>query len=231
MIQKDVCKYVASLYKDNYMESITLLSKPNNGKSLVEDERCEYNFDNITKAIYSNRDVPASADALFVSDKIVLFTEFKTGFKRKITYDNLDYSKLSCPKFPNITCDEYGKLLIDKSKLEVSELLDSLKFKAIESYITLEKYILPHCLDISEKRQRVVFCVVIDDVVDDLEDGLLELSNEISENNSFSNVKSSLERFVSVPLNDDDSFFYDEVIVKSPYDYKKYISKFMDETK
>lgn len=213
------------------MESITSLSRPNNGKSLVEDERCEYNFDDITKAIYNNRDVPASADALIASDKVVLFTEFKTGFIRKITCDTLDYSKLSCPNFPDVTCNEYGKLLIDKSELEVSELLDSLKFKAIESYITLEKYILPHCFDLSEKGQRVVFCVVIDDAVEDLEDGLLELANQVSENNSFSKVRSSLERFVAVPLNDGDIFFYDEIIVKSPYDYKKYISRFMDESK
>lgn len=42
---------------------------------------------------------------------------------------------------------------MDKGNLETAELLDSIKFKAIESYLTLEKKLLPLCMDFPNDKQ------------------------------------------------------------------------------
>ena len=89
MIQKDLCNYITSEFSD-YLEPIFLLSKSTEGKVLVKDERKLYNFDKITEKVYNNLKVPSSADALFATSKELLFTEFKSGFKRKISEETID---------------------------------------------------------------------------------------------------------------------------------------------
>lgn len=228
MIQKDLCGYITTRFSKS-LEPISSLSKSDKGKVLVDDKRKSYNFDKITEIVYDNKKVPASADALLATDKEVLLTEFKSGFKRKISKKNLDYSRLTCPDDKTKVCKEYGDLLIEKGNLESEELLDSLKFKAIESYITLEKRILPVCDDLlTTKQVRLVFGVVIDDYVDSMEDTLTELAGIGSSSNTVTNIKDALSRFVGLEDVDNIDYYYDEVIVFSPYEYGKYINRFFE---
>ncbi len=91
---------------------------------------------------------------------------------------------------------------MDKGNLETAELLDSIKFKAIESYLTLEKKLLPLCMDFpNDKRVRVIFCVVMI-------------------------IKAALSRFINLKTSDNKDYFYDEIKVCSPYEYTRYISQF-----
>lgn len=224
MVDKDLHAYVSCAFFD-LLEPISVLSKSDAGKVLVDDKRVCYNFDKITEKVYPNAKPPSSADALSITNKMVLFTEFKSGFKRKISRETLDYNQLKCPQDESKTCTDFAKILISKMDLETKELLDSLKFKAIESYITLEKKLLPLCPPLASKNKlRTVFCVVIDDYVDNMENTLLELSGAHSSSNAFANVKSSLSRFINLKSADNNDFYYDEIKVLSPYEYQQYIS-------
>lgn len=227
MIQKDLCNYITSEFSD-YLEPISLLSKSTEGKVLVKDERKLYNFDKITEKVYNNLKVPSSADALFATSKELLFTEFKSGFKRKISEETIDYNKLTCPDDNTKICKDYAKLLIDKGKLETKELLDSLKFKAIESFVTLEKKLFAFCpASVPENKHiKVIFCVVIDDYIDSMEDTLTELADKPSASNTLTNVRASLSRFVGLKTSDGQDYFYDEIKVLSPYEYTQYINRF-----
>ncbi|MDE5910110.1 MAG: hypothetical protein K2H52_15410 [Lachnospiraceae bacterium] len=227
MVQKDLCNCITSEFS-NYLEPISLLSKSTEGKVLVRDERKLYNFDKITQKVYNNTKVPSSADALLISSRGLLLTEFKSGFKRKISEETIDYSRLTCPDDNTKICKDYAKLLIDKGKLETSELLDSLKFKAIESFVTLEKKLFSLCSGgITEnKHVKVIFCVVIDDYIDSMEDTLTELADKPAVSNTLSNVRLSLSRFVGLKTTDGKDYFYDEVKVLSPYEYTRYIDRF-----
>lgn len=225
MISKDLYSYITNAFVDD-LESISVLSRSTQGKVLVDDSRKLYNFDKITEHVYNNIKVPSSADSLLVTNKIVLLTEFKSGFKRKISKESIDYTKLTCPSDETKICSDYGDLLIEKGKLETEELIDSIKFKAIESYITLEKMLFPLCGS-SSRKLRIVFCVVIDDYVDNMEDSLLELAEATSSNNTYTSVKESLSRLVNVKTQDMEDLYYDEVKVLSPYEYKMYISSYI----
>lgn len=225
MIQKNLYSYITSTFSTD-LEPISTLSKSTKGKVLVKDERFLYNFDEITKKAYNNVKTPSSADALLITNNIILLTEFKSGFKRKISKETIDYSKLTCPDDKTKTCKDYANLLISKGKLETNELLDSLKFKAIESYMTLDKKILPLCANYSNNVHiKVIFCVVIDDYIDSMEDTLSELANKPSSSNTLTNIKSSLSRFVKLKTSDDKDYFYDEIKVFSPYEYIQYLNQ------
>ncbi len=116
---------------------------------------------------------------------------------------------------------------MDKGNLETAELLDSIKFKAIESYLTLEKKLLPLCMDFpNDKRVRVIFCEVIDDYVDSMEDTLAELARKPSASNTLTIIKAALSRFINLKTSDNKDYFYDEIKVCSPYEYTRYISQF-----
>lgn len=224
MIQKNISMYINKEFSDE-LEPISDLSKSTAGKVLVKDDRCLYNFDSITKKIYKFKKVPSSVDALFVTNKVLLLTEFKSGFKRRISKESIDYKKLTCPKNNKIICKDYGEMLIRKADLETQELLDSVKFKAVESYITLEKQIFPRCMNLPiANKLRVVFCVVIDDYIDDMENTLAELAGTSTIPNSFESIKNALSRFVQIKTADNEDFYYDEIKVFSPYEYKHYLN-------
>lgn len=226
MIQKDLYSYITATFPDD-LEPVSALSKSTKGNVLVKDERSLYNFDVITKKVYNNLKTPSSADALLVTSGIILLTEFKSGFKRKISKETLDYHKLTCPDDSTKICKDFADLLVSKGNLETAELLNSIKFKAIESYLTLEKKLLPLCMDFpNDKRARVIFCVVIDDYVDSMEDTLAELAHKSLVSNTLTVIKSSLSRFINLKTSDNRDYFYDEVKVLSPYEYTQYISQF-----
>ena len=121
MIQKDLYTYIINNFEE-FLEPISSLSKSKDGKILVNDDRVLYNFDNITKKAYNYKKVPASADSIIVTKNTVLLTEFKSGFKRKISEETIDYNKLTCPYNSSKICKDYGDLLISKGNMETNEL-------------------------------------------------------------------------------------------------------------
>ena len=231
MITKDIGSYISTECKDS-LKSITKLSKSKGNVSLVLDERKLYDYDEITEKLHNYIKCPASADSVLIKGKLVAFIEFKSGFKKRITKKNFQLDKLTCPydKKKEWVCKEYGKLLLDKLELESRELLDSIKMKAIESYITLEKKIIPLCEDITSKKKiRLSYWVVVDyedSAIDMLEDTLAELGEISSEDNPISDIKNSLGRFVGQRDVDNQSYYYDEVEVFTPEEFLKQLDRF-----
>lgn len=69
MITKDIKSYLASNYSD-YRKTVSELSRSDEGKVLVKDERKLYCFDDITEALYPQK-TPDSADAVYATNKKV----------------------------------------------------------------------------------------------------------------------------------------------------------------
>ncbi|MBR5598294.1 MAG: hypothetical protein IKW30_12960 [Lachnospiraceae bacterium] len=221
MITKDIKSYLLNNYS-NYLETISEMSKSDNGESLVNDERKLYNFDKITEEIYTNK-TPESADSLYVSDKRVYFVEYKSGFKKRITKDNFDKKQMLCYKDNQTYCEEYGKLFFKNQKREDKILRNSIQFKAIESYMTFMEEIMPKSED-DGKGKKLVYCVVVDDYVENMEDILNGLAGKSSETNTITSMRQSLSRFGKTPKK---NYYYDEINVFSPYEFKKFVTKNM----
>ena len=224
MITKDIGSYMSAAYNVD-LKSITELSESKKGISLISDERKLYDYDEITKRLHNYVKYPTSADSVLVKGKLVAFVEFKSGFKKKITKKNFQLNKLTCPydKKKEWICKEYGKMLLDKLDLESEELLDSIKMKAAESYITLEKKIVPHCEDIAYgKKIQLLYWVVVDyedSAIDVLEDTLTELGKTSAEDNPISDIKKSLDRFVGQKDVNNQGYYYDEIEVFTPENF------------
>lgn len=224
MITKDIEHYFRTAYTE-HLASITELSKSDKGGSLVKDTRKLYHFDDITKNAYHLKKVPTSADAVLVSDKMIVFVEFKSGFRQNITKKSLDRSKLTCCRDKRIVCDDYGRILLELQKKKRNELIDSIKMKAVESYITLEKKIMPLCME-SDSNVRMIYCVVMDsEEVDTTQDILQELAREESEENPITAVRRSLRRFVGNIGADGQTYLYDKVEVFTPYEFKLFLDR------
>lgn len=215
-----------SLKQKKYLKTITELSKSDGSSvSLVEDDFNMLDFDAITKDLFSKQSLPTSADALHVSKSFVELVEFKTGFKQKITKDTRDKHKAKCDKIQteDYICDEYWKCFFDRQDKERKLLIESIKFKAIDSYITLEKMLLPLCRD-SDKTEltKLKFTVVIDEnEIDNMENVLAELSGrKTTKNNCFTSIRNSLDRFKVQKDSDGVEYFYDEIRVVSSSEYK-----------
>ena len=72
--------------KKSYRE---LSAKSNKSVSLLLSDKTEaYDFDDITKYIFPKY-TPSSADAILIKTNKIILIEFKGGFERKISEDNL----------------------------------------------------------------------------------------------------------------------------------------------
>lgn len=220
MITKDVQAYATSNW-GSYLSSITELSKSDEGISLVQSPIQLYNFDEICKSLFAHGKVPTSADGLEFFKKSVEFVEFKSGFKQRITKYNFDPAQGQCPE-PNVNkvCEEYWKLFFKNQKANISKLISSIRYKAIESYISLEKQIFPHCQDIDTPVHLKLVVVIDEDEVDCIEDTYSELAgNTDDKNNHFSAIRTALHRLVNQQDANGNAYFYDDIEVLSVQDY------------
>lgn len=119
--------------------TVTKLSKSDKGTSLVKSNFEMFNFDAIIRSIYKS-DEPSSADAIFFSKGNLHLVEFKTGFYQKVRKRRSDFNEeIAKCKHLGAICDDYWKQFTERQDKEIEILLDSLKLKAIETYIFLEK--------------------------------------------------------------------------------------------
>ena len=223
MITKDIKSYLASNYTD-YLKSVSELSKSDNGKILVKDERELYCFDGITEALYPQK-TPESADAVYASDKKIFFVEYKSGFKKKITKENFDKRRMSCYENEEKYCEAYAELFFKNQKNENKGLYHSLQFKAVESYMTFFKEIVPKSDEDEEKTGKLlIYCVVVDDYVESMEDILNDLAKKSSETNTMENIRNSFSRFRTTSNKD---YYYDDIKVFSPHEFIEFMNQNM----
>lgn len=215
MITKDIESYLASNYSD-YRKTVSELSRSDEGKVLVKDERKLYCFDDITEALYPQK-TPDSVDAVYATNKKVFFVEYKSGFKKKISKSNFNKKLMSCYDDEEKYCEAYAKLFFKNQKNEDEILRHSIHFKAVESYITFIKEIIPKCEeDESQRSKLLIYCVVIDDYVENMEDILNDLAKKSSETNTMESIRKSLSRFRKAENKD---YYYDDIKVLSPHEF------------
>jgi len=228
MIKKDFGKYL----HDNFSESLSTINEvskdSNSNISLVKNETKVFNFDTITQNLFVDSDcTPTSVDAISIKGKDINLIEFKTGFKKKISKENRDKNKSKCERINEI-CEDYWDIFFKKQDIESKELITSIKFKSIESYITLEKKLFPKCIE-SDVNYNLNLVIVIDeDNVDSMEDTLICLSgnpSHLEKNNVYARIKKSLNRVkLQKDVNNKD-YYYDKIDVYSAYEYHKLLEK------
>ena len=219
MIEKDLQKYAEDNW-GGYMQSVTELSARDDGAgSLVESGAVMYNFDAITESLSPPGKQPASVDALAVSAKAVDLIEFKTGFRRRITKENYNEDLLRCERISGNVCQEYRDLLFKEQEKEVEVLRAAMRDKAVESYITLEKMILPLCAD-ADVHIPLRLTAVIDFAPDEgIEDTLAELACAAPDDNPFTSLRSSLQRLTGLCDAAGERYYFDEISVLSAEDF------------
>jgi hypothetical protein len=207
-----------------YKDTITNISKDDKGQSLVSSDKQIYHFDKKIVPNFFNEShlFPSSADGICILENDINVIEFKKGFKRRITKNNFDVKIAECNETHSV-CEKYWDLFWKNLEKEKNELLDSLKLKAIETYVTLEKHIFPLC-EKKDKKININFIVVIDsDGIDETEDILEELSTNPTEtsNNDFKTVRNSLARLKTSTLK---NYYYDNIKVFSSTTFLKIVS-------
>lgn len=220
MIQKDLYAYAAASWSD-FLRSVTELSESdNNGEPLVESSVQMYCFDSICEVLFPNGKIPTSADGIDVTPQFIRFVEFKSGFKKRITKENFNEEEGRCEATQTV-CKVYWNLFFKEQEKETSELIASIRLKALESYLTLEKQLLPHCQDALEPIP-VVFTAVIDgDAVENMMDTLAQVSGKrVVADTSIAKVRKALSRLAGIKDADGNDYCYDRIEVFSAQDYK-----------
>lgn len=206
-----------------YAQPFTEISKNNHTNiPLVNDDTIAYNFDSICKSMFSEDKAPASADGLSIHSHYIELVEFKTGFKQRITKDNFDTQKGACEKTGKV-CDLYWELFFDNQKRKIKELVASIRLKAIESYITLEKQLFPLFTDDVNPIKIHLTIVIDEDGIDEMEDTLAELSGSVAKGkNIYQDIRCSLSRLNKMTDAEGKSYYYDNIDIISFKDFEKH---------
>lgn len=221
MTIKNLSQFATANWEE-YKTSITVASSSRSGAALVENESEVYNFDEICKSFFESSDRPSSTDGLNFEKNNIHLIEFKSGFKQKITKDTFNDSLGKC-KIAGIICDDYWNLFWENQDRKIKELIESIRLKAIESYLFLEKKVFPICDDNENERQsKLILTVVVDeDGVDGIEDILAGLSEkEPQTNNSLNSIRQSLKRLTNKKDSLGNTYLYDEIEVLTVKDFE-----------
>ncbi len=229
MLTKNIDKFAREKWIcEEYYNTITKISDTGNGNSLVMSPQKMFWFDHISSDLYTcKNNMPTSVDGIIITEHVIYFVEFKTGFKKKITTKNFDIEKATC-SYKGDICRDYWDLFSKTQKKETEQLIDSIRDKAIESYITLEKKLAPHFIDLDEtQKYRLVFIAVIDEnEIDNMEATLGDLCSKDSiSNNCFSDIRKSLQRCLNQRDVCGHDYYYDEIKVMSSSDFISFINQ------
>ena len=229
MIEKEVKEFAEKNWS-HYIKSISECSKPSKDKApLVESEIEVYCFDDICKKYFDENRLPASVDCVDFTEKEIYLVEFKSGFREKITKENYTPPFQASDEETLRALDLCKEYFFKNRDLENNELRNSLKLKAVESYMAFEKRILDACSEISSPRKLILYIVVDIDVNDIEEDVLGSLVSEkkgknIAKGNPLEEIRQSLTRYMGVEDISKKGYFYDDVRVCSAVEFSKILS-------
>ena len=178
-----------------------------------------YNFDSVCKSIFESNTMPTSTDGLNFSRGTIELIEFKSGFKQRITEYNFNPEEGKCTHKGQV-CKDYWDLFFKNQELKISQLISSIRFKAIESYITLEKRVFPLCQDVVTPISLKLL-VVIDSIEDTYAElaGNTDTENTVAKHNPLSALQSALCRLKNLHDANNNDYLYDCIEVLSVQDY------------
>ncbi len=204
------------------------MAQEERSKSLVVDDNTRlYSFDAISADFYPEDVRPTSADALYFTKKGIGFVEFKTGFVQKISKVNFDRSKAKCSKITHeeYVCKDYWDIFKKKQDHEQKILVEALRLKAIESYITLEKKLLPRTkFQADLKKIHKCLTIVIDmEPVANMHENLSALAGVSTDDDApKQKIAAALQRLKC--RGEEHPFFYDEICVMSASEFKNFVT-------
>ena len=227
-------KNFADTYWNNskFKKTVSELSQQKSQKnlSLVEDDYQLYDFDEICRYYCnlsnSSSKEPASADALLITKKYLEVIEFKSGFARRITRENLTRSEVyKCPHLKDI-CKDYWDKFFEVREKEKDELKNNLKLKAVESYIFLEKQIFcnKNCESLSKPIQLKLKIVIDVDPVT-IEEEMLSSTKDKNFETLRKALRDSLKRFLIQKDINNQGYYYDSIDVKSSLEFKSELNR------
>ena len=219
MIKVDLQQYANGNWGKN-IKTISEISRFGD-ECMVESDGEMYCFDDIVSDIFPEDSKPASVDGISFEKNAVYLFEFKTGFYDRININNLDAEKAKCDKTGSV-CGEYWRLFGKNRDQEKRMLRDSIRMKAIESYITLEKKIFPKCEKVNGSLSKIVYWVVIDsepvNAEEDILGSLTEKGTPLS--NEHEKIRQALKRFKLQKDEYGADYYYDEIKVLSASEFK-----------
>lgn len=231
MINKNIAQYFRIKWSAHY-KTVTETSKIDDTKSLVIANNQEYKFDDIIQETFSDNNCPNSVDAVRFVDNGCFFVEYKSGFRDNITVKNLQ-SPVKCTDYQGVECTRFYEFYCDARNKAKGALILALEMKAIESYVFLEKYILP-LSGKPEDKIPLILHIVID--IDPVE-RMIEIQKEVltekeSKNINIKKINDSFKRlkncFKSYNKSYNDDYYFDEVKVWSSSEYEIYLKKILN---
>ena len=209
---------------DAYQTTISVASANTTGETLVASEKPIYNFDDICKTLFPEDKRPSSADGIYFFGSEIHFVEFKSGFKQNVTKKNFDPERGKCRvEGVNRVCKDFWDIFWENQDRKIKELISKIRFKAVDSYIILEKLVLPNCADhLPGRSSQLVFTVVIDeDGVDGIEDSLADVSQkDVKIDNPLISIRQSLNRLLKQKDAKGNDYFYDRIEVLTATDFE-----------
>lgn len=219
----------AEAHWENHIKPLSQISLSKEDASPMVDSDYEaYSYDDIVASLFPEDKKPTSVDGLWFDNKTIYLVEFKSGFEDIISTRNFDYEKAKCEATGDV-CKQYWELFRKKRKLETNKLRNSIMMKAAETYITLEKKILPMCEIVKDANYKLVLWVVIDANSNDSEEDILAFLSGVGspESNEYEKVRKGLKRFMQQKDCDGHDYFYDDIRVLSPIEFEQKIHKVM----
>lgn len=227
MTRKNLAKYIQEHWEEKRVSITKASQEMEHSRPLVKSDREVYNFDAVCEELFQGKDKPSSADGILIRGRDIDLIEFKSGFRQLITKKTFKEDKCLCDKLdPPRYCENYGKLFLKNQEKIKAELIDSLKLKAVESYVLLERHILPQCEEMEQAKSfRINYVIVVDaNGEDGIEDIMTDLAGKApSTDNDLGAIKQALKRFEHRTDVHGQSYLYDSVKVLTAKAFKSYI--------
>ncbi len=202
-----------------------LSQNTNNGLSLVSSTIEGYDYETLVKPLFSH-DCFKMVDAVYFKNDWIYFIEFKGGFIQKINTGNFNLDNWWCDDGKR-QCKEAAVIFLKNQELMISQLIESIKGKLLETHAVLHKMILPKCQSTS-KKYYIRYVAVVEESnvpVDSLESAIGELGNlPKNDNNSVDKLKTSLKKYDINDLSGQPMFF-DSIEVWNTFDFEERIKK------
>lgn len=220
---RDVVKYFS---ENAEQKTFTELSKDKqNGKALVSNEQNGYDYEKCALNFFETHPFKV-VDAVYIKGNKLFLIEFKGGFVQKINYNNFELSKWECTlSGTSIICKEGAKIFLENQELKMSQLIESIKGKLLETHALLYGIILPQCSE-CQNEYEVHYVAVINDQIDPvaaIENGLNELGDlSTNEENPISRLKKSLKKY-NVKNANNEPLFFDYIDVWNTFQFNEIV--------
>jgi len=214
----DVIKYFDN---NTVQKSFSELSINKESKEpLVNSDVLAYDYEECASRLFASNPFKM-VDALYLKGNTVWLIEFKGGFNLKIPLNNFDMSKWYCDNAKQV-CEEGAKIFKENQSFKISELIDSIKGKLLETYITFFRLIIPEC-NACDNSYKIKYVSVVDAVSEPISaiDGILNDLGKTTpkEPSVMARLKTSISKY-KIMDKQQNPLLFDEILVWSIEEFK-----------